>query len=516
MLDELNLNSGYEDSYADSLEADESTDNIADVDNVEESEVESEVEPKKRGRGRPKKDKPPKEPKKRGRPPKAPVIPEPDVAFDTLKGLLSEIQRDAEVIKLPISDIEIPDWKSESRVDSRGGLKESIESMGLLTPIAVFYDEALEQELEEIMELDEDIADEAQPKIYTLLDGYRRVLALQALGIEEVECYLWRLNAESEYDLSDKLFILLYLLALILNKTQRRTVKELYSLTQLFESNNLKLDTAELLLNMEAGTALQLKDVMTAEDFDDIREKLLNGDLTIEAAYKKLTSARKKAEKERLAAERGDVDDAEESPKKKGKNKGKNKDESDSGDDSYASDGYENESDDVLANGEVPSQCRIADGAEDDDFADYVEPENFQPVLKEISPEIQQFATEYIQQMLSEFGAEFSNNKLYQNAIQATARLLAESQLNDTETDVANNLEDENVVDAEPSDLGVDVYGGVDTTGLSSVSVLSDDEDAELYDEDAELYDEDEYEYEGEDEDVDEDFFKDDEDSDYF
>lgn len=485
MLDNLNLDSDFDELG--SLGSEDAEDIVTvddDIQNLEETaEMESDAEeqPKKRGRGRPKKDKPPKEPKKRGRPAKTPAAPEPDETFDTLKGLLSELQRDAEVIKLPISDIEIPDWKSTSRIDSKGGLKESVESLGLLTPIAVFYDEALDREIEETLDSDDDISDEDKPKVYTLLDGYRRILALQALEEDEVECYVWRLNLDSEHDLSDKLFILLYLLALTLNKPQRRTVKELYSLTQLFESSNLKLNTAELLLNMEAGTALQLKDVMTAEDFDDIREKLLNGDLTIEAAYKKLASARKKAEKERLAAERGDVDDVDSGPKKKGK-KSKNQGDCES-DASSGSDG-----DDVLANGEVPSQCRISDGTEEDDFADYVEPEEFQPVLKEISPEIQQFATDYIKQMLSEFGAELSDNKLYQNAIQATARLLAESQLDSPEFESEPAPVNDITADATVADdIGFVDAGSFESPGFE-------EEDEEDYESDEDFFQEDDYE----------------------
>ena len=157
------------------------------------------------------------------------------------------------------------------RGDTVTGLTSSIKEMGVTTPIHVM---ALEK------------PDEDGAVSYQLLDGLRRLYGARRNGFEDIEAIVW--------DFEDKLHSkqVSLALSLLLNRTQRRSWKEIWDLYQILE---LQMDitpgTLEYLLQMEAGDAMKLKDVMLS-GYQEVVDDLMDN-RPLEMCYAKLKKLRK-------------------------------------------------------------------------------------------------------------------------------------------------------------------------------------------------------------------------------
>lgn len=176
--------------------------------------------------------------------------------------------------EIPVDSVILPKFKKEQRSMTYKGLTGLVSTLpGVVTPIHVMTMEDADDE-------------------YLLLDGVRRVFAATKSAKDMINAVIWDFeNKEMGRSLSN-------ILGLILNRSQQFSNKELWhSLRVLDAVNNCSPGKIEFLLQLKSGDAMKLKDIMLAEGDDevlDMREKFLNDELTIEGAYKKLTSIRKK------------------------------------------------------------------------------------------------------------------------------------------------------------------------------------------------------------------------------
>ena len=181
---------------------------------------------------------------------------------------------------VPIDDILISDFKKDARQDTLLGLGKLISECGGKTFQYIH-----------VMQLEDD-------NRYILLDGMRILLALTRSRNTTVPAMIWNFEDKDEAKQN------VYPLSLLINRSQNFTVKEKWSmLKQLEQTNNLTPDTLEFLLQLDAGDAMKLKDVMTADKvgYAEIQDNLMSGKWSIDQAYKKLCKQRK--EEDRLAKE---------------------------------------------------------------------------------------------------------------------------------------------------------------------------------------------------------------------
>lgn len=178
-----------------------------------------------------------------------------------------------EMREILIEDIIVSNYKKVSREGTLIGLNTSVKKFGVVTPIHVL---ALE---------DEDC--------YMLLDGLRRVFSALRNGKEKINAMVW--DFEDKEEAKEKANII----SGEINKSEKYNAKEQWEQMKLLESvNGASPGLVESLLQMNSGDAMKLKDIMLAGDeYSELRDKLLMGDLTIDAAYKKLANARKKENK---------------------------------------------------------------------------------------------------------------------------------------------------------------------------------------------------------------------------
>lgn len=172
-----------------------------------------------------------------------------------------------------IEDIIISDFKKGSRGDTLIGLSGLVEEWGVVTPIHVL---ALEDE-----------------GCYMLLDGLRRVFSAVRSKMETIPAMVW--DFEDKEEGKEKANVI----SLLLNRSQKHNAGEQWEQMKVLESvNEASPSLVEYLLQMESGDAMKLKDVMLASaEYNEIKEKLMLGELSIDGAYKKLASARKKEDK---------------------------------------------------------------------------------------------------------------------------------------------------------------------------------------------------------------------------
>lgn len=178
------------------------------------------------------------------------------------------------------------------------GLTKSIGELGVVTPIHVMTTETYEE--------DEDDDDSYQ---YILLDGLRRIFGATKNNIVEIEAIIWDFH---DKELGRQLALPL---SLILNRTQKRSWAEAWDLYTILEmQSQVTPGTLEYLLQLEAGDAMKLKDVMLC-DYSEVKEGLLSGEKSLDQCYKMLQKLRK--EEDALANEDSTgfsdtVEDAEE------------------------------------------------------------------------------------------------------------------------------------------------------------------------------------------------------------
>lgn len=209
-----------------------------------------------------------------------------DSGFDALDGQVT-IDRNKfsisfETVKL--DDLAVLQPLKQSRLETYAGLLTSVKEMGILTPIVVTPTEAYVHALEE----GTDSAESFEGVRYKVLDGFRRLYAATKLGLEEIPARVVTFkNTASGTDLS-------VVFALILNRTQKRSWKETWSLMQSLELQAAFTPASlEWLLALDAGDSLRLKDIMQQDEFPDIRDQFLEGKKTLQQAYTALQKARK-------------------------------------------------------------------------------------------------------------------------------------------------------------------------------------------------------------------------------
>ena len=152
--------------------------------------------------------------------------------------------------------------------------------MGVLQPIHVM---TVEQEVE-----DDDYK-------YILLDGLRRIFAAKRNGDEEIDAIVWDFK-DKDYGIDNALTI-----SCLLNNNKRRKWEEIWNLYQVLEmQKSVSPGTIETLLQLEAGDAMKLKDVMLS-DYPEVKGALIDGSKDLEGCYKMLTKLRK--EEDSLAKE---------------------------------------------------------------------------------------------------------------------------------------------------------------------------------------------------------------------
>lgn len=153
------------------------------------------------------------------------------------------------------------------------GLSKSVAELGVVKPIDVI--------------LVNDSPDEDEYR-YLLLDGLRRMYGALRNSMQEIDAIVWVFD-----DLETAKEIALPL-SLYLNKTQKHQWSEIWDLYQVLEETVVGITPANLesLLQLEAGEAMKLKDVMLS-GYPDVTEALLNGDKTLDASYKMLQKLRK-------------------------------------------------------------------------------------------------------------------------------------------------------------------------------------------------------------------------------
>lgn len=181
---------------------------------------------------------------------------------------------------IKISEIGITDPVKQGRKNTLTGLSGTVKEMGVLQPIHVM---TVEKEVE-----DDDYK-------YILLDGLRRIFAAKRNGSDEIDAIVWDFK-DKDYGIDNALTI-----SCLLNNNKRRKWEEIWNLYQVLElQKSVSPGTIETLLQLEAGDAMKLKDVMLS-DYDEVKGALIDGTKDLEGCYKMLTKLRK--EEDSLAKE---------------------------------------------------------------------------------------------------------------------------------------------------------------------------------------------------------------------
>ena len=198
-------------------------------------------------------------------------------SFDTDDKLqhLLKLTSDAytrEIKRINVSDIGVSEPVKRSRVMSMIGLTGIVKDLGVLQPIDVMTSEDGDG--------------------YILISGLRRLYGAMKNGIKEIDAIVW------DFEDKERGSELALYLGLILNKHQKRTYSEIWHLYQILELQSpITPSTLEYLLEMDSGDAMKLKDVMTSGYTDEVVSPLVEGEKTLEQAYKQLCKLRKEEDK---------------------------------------------------------------------------------------------------------------------------------------------------------------------------------------------------------------------------
>lgn len=230
-------------------------------------------------------------------------------------------------------------------------LTSSIRSTGLLNPIVV--------------------APSVTEGVYAIIDGYRRILACSKVGIKEIPAIVNRKITTKEIAVVEALY----------NHKKPYTMQEIVDYIEYLEKEKGITDppTVEYLLDLNNGDYSKLKDILSDND-EEIVSKLLEGQLTIGEAFKRLEKRRSKETRE------------EKDIKKAGKvyNEGGGTDESalnnsgemaDSGEESEEDKGSRLTADQIAALAVDPSKIdsEIEDKSLDEMIAESDKTEGFEP-----------------------------------------------------------------------------------------------------------------------------------------
>lgn len=191
-------------------------------------------------------------------------------AFNLLSLTSDKFSLSTEVIK--IGEIGLSEPTKRGRQKTMIGLTQSVKDMGILTPIHV-------------MKVAEEDATEDYK--YVLIDGLRRMFGAIKNGMTEICATVW------DFEDKEKGMELLLPLSLMLNRQQKRQWSEVWDLYRILELQSaITPGTLEFLLQLEAGDAMRLKDVMLC-DYSEVKEALLSGEKNLDACYKMLQKMRK-------------------------------------------------------------------------------------------------------------------------------------------------------------------------------------------------------------------------------
>lgn len=148
-------------------------------------------------------------------------------------------------------------------------LTSSIRSTGLLNPIVV--------------------APSVTEGVYAIIDGYRRILACSKVGIKEIPAIVNRKITTKEIAVVEALY----------NHKKPYTMQEIVDYIEYLEKEKGITDppTVEYLLDLNSGDYSKLKDILSDND-EEIVSKLLEGQLTIGEAFKRLEKRRSKETRE--------------------------------------------------------------------------------------------------------------------------------------------------------------------------------------------------------------------------
>lgn len=167
----------------------------------------------------------------------------------------------------------------KGRLDTKTGLTKSIKELGVVNPIHVMTTESGEGD-------DDDFK-------YMLLSGLRRLYGAMRNGIEDVDAVIWDFE---DKDLGRQVALPL---SLILDRGQRRSWGEIWDLYRILElQSSISPGTLEYFLQLEAGDAMKLKDVMYC-DYEEVISMLKSEEKTLDQCYKMLQKLRK--EEDQLA-----------------------------------------------------------------------------------------------------------------------------------------------------------------------------------------------------------------------
>lgn len=179
--------------------------------------------------------------------------------------------------EIAVNSIILPKFKKGMRKKSIIGLSGLVSTLsGVVTPIHVMTMEDSDDE-------------------YVLMDGTRRLFAAVKSGYKTVNAIIWDFENKAE---GRKLA---NILGLMLNRSQQFKNEEVWETMRILDSvNGCTPGKIEYLLQLNSGDASKMRDVMLAEggpEVAELREKLLSDEMTIDAAYKKLTALRKKEDR---------------------------------------------------------------------------------------------------------------------------------------------------------------------------------------------------------------------------
>ena len=166
-------------------------------------------------------------------------------------------------------------------------LVKSIKSTGLLKPVFV--------------------APTSADGVYVLLDGYRRLIACAKAGRRSIPCVI-----NTKVSVPD-----IPVLEAMYNHQKSYSIKEMIDYIDYLEKEKgiMSASMIEYLLQMNSGDYTKLKDLFNDND-EDIISKMMEGQYTIDQAFKKLEQRRKKEsaeEKDQRKAQKAYEDDPESS-----------------------------------------------------------------------------------------------------------------------------------------------------------------------------------------------------------
>lgn len=221
------------------------------------------------------------------------------IGVNAAQALSSEfgIDSDSYILRhgqVTLGEIATLDPLRKSRNRSAKGLTQSIKELGIVNPIHVMVTESYSDWLTD------DSGDAFTGNKYVLLDGFRRMYGAIKNGISEVEAVIWEFN---DPDYGNEVSLVL---ALLINKRQRRVWEETWNLFQVLEMRSaMSPSTLEYLLELDSGDAMKLKDVAMATNYPEVWMSLLSDEKSLDQAYNVLKKLRKEEDKAQLEDERG-------------------------------------------------------------------------------------------------------------------------------------------------------------------------------------------------------------------